>query len=389
MLFVENSEDRPDSEVLKPTAPGSIPGSGSLFLGNLVEVTTNRQQVVILPPFSVHSRPRGSCQIRFRLDGAPQSVSTGTKNKREAESQARAILTRWLIAQGKTTARGKTGLQAEIAAFLETQYANLKPSTRDEAELILRRFAECFPVAHAQDVTPEVFKRGAGKLKGKAAAKYWANILSTVRRFSRSLVEAGKLAQDFTAGIPMPPKGSFKIREETWTDAELDAALAALVPFDAEVLMVMRWTGMDTADLWAFQRKHMVKDETGAWMIRKRREKGKSDAETILQPIGSKALPILKARYDSTRHPEDRLFGNAFASIRSFNTSLMGRIRRATAPLGLPLKNLKALRHTFATYHAERGVPLDVLRKWMGHAKDSRTLDRVYVHRASTARFMD
>jgi integrase len=347
------------------------------------------KQVVILPPFSVHARPRGSCQIRFRLDGVPQSVSTGTKNKRQAESQAQAILTRWLIAHGKTTAKGKTSLEAAVAGFLDTQYANLKPSTRDEAELILRRFQECFPVPNVQDITPEVFKARAGKLKGAAAPKYWANILSTCRRFSRSLVAEGKIVQDFTAGIPMPPKGSFKIREETWTDSELEATLAAVAPFDAEVLTVMRWTGMDTADVAELRRKHLVKDEAGAWVIRKRREKGKSDAETILQPLGSKVLPILMDRYNTTRYPEDKLFGDAFASIRSFNTSLMGRVRRATAPLGLPLKNLKALRHTFATYHAERGVPLDVLRKWMGHAKDSRTLDRVYVHRASTARFMD
>lgn len=389
MDFVENETDSRISEALAESNPGSIPGSGSLFLEKLEEVTTNRQQVVILPPFSVHARPRGSCQIRFRLDGVPQSVSTGTKNKRQAEAQAQAVLTRWLIAHGKTTAKGKTSLQAAAAGFLDTQYANLKPSTRDEAELILRRFQECFPVPNVQDITPELFKARAGKLKGAAAPKYWANILSTCRRFARSLVAEGNLVQDFTAGIPMPPKGSFNVREETWTEEELEATLAAVAPFDAEVLTVMRWTGMDTADVFALRRKHLVKDETGAWMIKKRREKGKSDAETILQPLGSKALPILKARYDSTRHPEDRLFGDAFASIRSFNTSLMGRVRRATAPLGLPLKNLKALRHTFATYHAERGVPLDVLRKWMGHAKDSRTLDRVYVHRASTARFMD
>jgi len=368
---------------------GSIPLGGSIFTNIVKDMTTSRQQIIIIPAFSIVDRAVGNLQIRFRLEGIQQSISSGTKNKRQAEAEAKTILTRWLIAHGKSTTKGKTPLQAEIDTFIESQYRDLKPSTRTEAVLVLRRFANCFPVAFIQDLTPEIFRNGIPKLRGEAAPKYWSNILAIVRKFSLTLFEHGKIIQDFTKGVAMPPRSSFKVRTDVWTEEEFDAAIIAVNPFDAEILRVMLWTGMDSADVYELRRKHFVKDEEGNWVIRKRREKGKSEQETILQPIGSKALPILIKKLDETKHPEDRLFKIKYKSSHSFTSSLLTRVKRATAKTGHPLKNLKALRHTYITYHAERGVPLDVLRQWVGHTKDSRTLDRVYLHRASTSRFMD
>lgn len=353
------------------------------------EMRTIREQVIILPPYSVHARAAGNCEIRFRLDGVQRSISAGTKNQRQAESVAKAVLARWLAAQGKTTAGKKTGLRGEIDAFVEVQYRDLKRATRDEAILILNRFEAAYPLPHVQDITPEVFRAGAGRFRGEASPKYWANILATVRRFSRALVDQGKIVQDFTKGTPMPKRSAFGRREVTWTEDELAAVLEVLTPLDRDALTVMRWTGLDSSDVFELRRKHLVKDETGAWVIKKQREKAKGPEETILQPIGSVVRQILMDRYKATRLPADRLFDADFLDARSFTSSLRDRVRRATASAGLPLKHLKALRHTFATYHAERGVPLDVLRRWMGHAPDSRVLDRIYVHRASTARYMD
>lgn len=351
----------------------------------IVDLRTSREQIIILPPFSVHAREQGNCEIKFRIDGEQKSVSAGTRNKRAAEAQAEAILARWLAAHGKTTAAAKTGVQAEIAGFLDAQYTDQKPATRTEAVLVLRRFAEAFPVTHIQEITPQVFRDGAKKYRGEAAPKYWANILSITGRFARFLVDQGKIAQDFTKGVARPSRHSFGRRDAVWEEDELEAVLAVLNTFDQEVLLVMRWTGMDSSDVFELRRKHLIKDEKGNWIIRKRREKSKTEEETIVQPIGSKVLPILMGRYKRTKAPEDRLFGGIYSSARSFTTSLLGRVRRAAGPT----KDLKSLRHTFATYHAERGVPLDVLRPWMGHALDSRVLDRIYVHRKSTARFMD
>lgn len=364
---------------------GSIPVSGSNFPGKFEEVRTKSEQIIILPPYSVHARARGNCEIRFRVGSEQRSISAGTKNQREANARADAILARWLVAQGQTTAGKKTGLQAEIAAFLEAEYADVKPATRTEAELVMRRFTATFDVTHAQDITREVFRGEAKRYRGTASPKYWSNILAITRRFSGILVDQGKILQDFTKDVPMPPKSSFGRRETTWTDEEFEEALGYLEPFDKDVLMVMRWTGMDSSDIAEFRKRHITKDGEGNWTIKKRREKAKTDDETILQPISSRVRSIFLARHKAAKGPEDRLFGDRYATPRSFTTSLLGRVRRAAGAT----KDLKSLRHTFATYHAERGVPLDVLRGWMGHARDSRVLDRIYLHRASTAGHMD
>lgn len=345
---------------------------------------TAREQIVLLPDFSVHSRDRGSCVIRFRLDGVHRSIATGIRQKREAEAKAEGILARWLIAHGNATPAKSTALQAEIEAFLEAEYADVKPATKTEAALILRRFADCFPFPHIQDVTREVFHKAAKRYRGDASSKYWANILSITRRFSKALVSRKAVLEEFTQDVPMPPKASFGRREEVWDDEEFEAVIEKQSEFDREVLMVMRWAGMDSSDVAELGREHIKKDAEGGWIFKKRREKAKTDEETIVQPISSKILGLILARYKAAK-PGEKLFGSIYATPRSFTTSLLGRVRRAAGPT----KDLKSLRHTYATYHAERGVPLDVLRVWMGHARDSRVLDRIYLHRKSTSRFMD
>ncbi len=345
---------------------------------------TAREQIVLLPDFSVHSPDRGTCVIRFRLEGKQKAISTGIRSLREAESQAEGILARWLIARGEVTPAKQTALQGEIDAFLDSEFADVKPATKTEAVLILRRFADFFPFPHVQDVTREVFRKAAKRYRGEASAKYWANILSTTRRFSKSLVSRKAIIEEFTQDVPMPPKSSFGRREEIWEDAEFDRVVEKLAVYDAQVLLVMRWSGMDSSDVCELGREHVKKDTGGNWIFKKRREKAKTDEETIVQPISSKILGFILARYKAAK-PGEKLFGSIYATPRSFTTSLLGRVRRAAGAT----KDLKSLRHTYATYHAERGVPLDVLRVWMGHARDSRVLDRIYLHRASTARYMD
>ena len=344
-----------------------------------------REQILLLPEFSVHPKDRGSFVIRFRLEGAQRSISTGLKSRREAEAAAEGILARWMVSRGESMPMPPTAMEGEIEAFLDAEFEDVKPATKTEAALIMRRFVSFFPYASPQEITREMFTRGAKKYRGAASSKYWANILSTTRRFSKRLTSQKRISEDFTQDVPMPPRASFGRRETVWTEEEFSEVLEVISAFDREVLLVMRWAGLDSSDVAELRKKHILKDETGIWIFRKRREKGKTDAETIVQPLASQVREIVLARLKLAKGPDQKLFGDIYATPRSFTTSLLGRVRRAAGPT----KDLKSLRHTFATYHAERGVPLDVLRAWMGHAKDSRVLDRVYLHRTSTARFMD
>jgi integrase len=347
---------------------------------DFVEFRTDSEQMK-LPAWTLHEG-KGNLEIRFRWAGRHPSISAGTTDRREAANLAPGLVRKWIVSKGAGVAHP---LQAAAAEFLAEQYADRKPDTRDEVDLILRRLAAAFPALPSlAALSPKAFRVGLTRYRGEASAGYWTNILVTTRKFCRWATSRGYMAEDPTEGIPAPGKGRGK-RRDVWAEEYFAQVVAVVSPFDAEVLQVMRWTGIDSGDLFGFDpKKHVTRDEAGALTLRKRREKGKTDEETMVQPISSRILPFIEARRKTGEG-----YGAGYASVRSFTASLRKRVQSAMARAGLPVRDLKSLRHTFATYHAERGVPLDVLRGWMGHARDSRTLDRYYLHRASTARFMD
>jgi integrase len=352
--------------------PGSNPLSGSLFsqiMKDSVQIPNK------LPAWSIQEG-KGNLEIRFRHGGKFRALSSGTRSRREAENRAPGLLSRWLAARGQEAPQ--TAWADVVRAFREQEYADNKVTTWEEVAGVLRRLAAAFPEG-PRAVTPKSFREGLKAYRGRASAKYWANILSITRRFCRWAASQGLMASDATHGLPYPDKGQFGRREGIWADEYFDAVFVALQKADQERIMIMRWTGMDSGDLFHFDpKKHLSKDEAGHLVLKKRREKAKSDEETIVQPLSPRVAPLMGRKH-----------GEGFVSMRSFTASLLGRVQRAMSAAGLPARDLKSLRHTFATYHAERGVPLDVLRTWLGHARTSRTLDRYYIHRRSTARYMD
>lgn len=334
------------------------------------------------PPHSIQEG-KGNLEIRFRWEGVQRSISAGTKDEKTARARAPGRIAAWIAS--RSPAIRAHPFQAAAGEFIREQYADHKPDTVSEVDLILRRLAAAFPALPSVGaLTPAEFRSGLARYRGEAAPGYWTNILVTTRKFCRWAIDRKYMAEDPTKGIKAPGKKKGK-RRNIWPEEEFSAACAVLSEFDRECLMVMRWSGMDSGDLHTFDpTRHLVRDEKGALTFKKLREKAKSDEETVIQPVSSKLLPFMEARLKSGEG-----YGAKYASVRSFTASLRDRVQLRMEKAGLPLRDLKSLRHTYATYHVERGVPLDVLRRWLGHARDSRTLDHYYIHRASTSRFMD
>lgn len=331
-----------------------------------------------IPAWSIQPG-KGNLEIRFFWEGKHRSVSSGTKSQHEAENVAPDKVRQWIKARGKSAAAHP--LEAATSEFIAEQYADLKADTRAEVDLILRKLATAFPgIASLDQLTPPVFRKGLQRYRGAAAPGYWTNILVTTRKFCRWAVKRGYMAEDPTEGIPTPGKGKGK-RRDVWEEGYFGDVCEAVSETDREILLIMRWSGMDSGDVSGFDPKeHIVKAEDGTPTLRKLREKAKGPEETMVQPLSSRLGFLLKRKEG---------YGAGYTSVRSFTASLRKRVQSSMARAGLPIRDLKSLRHTFATYHAERGVPLDVLRGWLGHARDSRTLDRYYLHRASTSRYMD
>jgi integrase len=365
---IENLRRNPEPQ------PGSNPGSGSIFFENM---KTSVQLPNNLPAWSIQEG-KGNLEIRFRWGGKFRALSSGTRSRRKAQSQAPNLIARWLQAHGQ--APSQTAWEKAKEAFRTQEYADCKPTTWEGVETVLRRLQKVFSdLEGPHQLTPKVFLDRLKGYRGKAAPKYWAEILSITRKYCRWAVGRKLMASDVTEEIPYPDKKGFGRREKVWSDEYLAQVLEVLEPEDRGRILIMRWTGIDSGDLFTFDpAKHIVNDEEGNPVLSKLREKAKKETERIVQPLSSKVRNLM-----------DRRWGEGFASIRSFTSSLRGRVQRAMSATSLPVMDLKSLRHTFATFHAERGVPIDVLSRWMGHAPGSTVLLRYYVHRRSTARYMD
>jgi integrase len=339
--------------------------------------------------WSVQPREGRAWVVMFRWKGRQVAVTTLEHNEVKARARAPEVIARWFKKNGEKVPLSRDATLSQAAAeFLEARYLSRKASTAKEARVVLERLAGVMPEGWAK-LTRKTAKPYWGKLKGAASPKYWKNILTITRKFWRWAVEEGLATEDATEGLEGPRSMDFGIRKDIWTEEEVEAVVGALEAREAKAVMILRWTGLDPADLWNLRKRHFVKDKSGAWKIVKVREKAKSEKEIIDQPVSSKVRDLLMGLHAKAKGADTQVFPTPYRSAQVFTVLLRRHVLRAQAALGLRPLAVKSLRHTFATFHAERDVPIDVLRGWMGHTADSRVLDRVYLHRGSTARYMD
>lgn len=339
--------------------------------------------------WSVQLREGRAWVAMFRWKGKQVAVTTLEHNESKARARAPEVIARWFKKNGeKVPLSREATLTSAAAEFLEARYLSRKASTAREARVVLERLAGVMPEGWAR-LTRKTAKPYWSRLKGKASPKYWKNILTITRKFWRWAVEEGIATEDATEGLEGPRSIDFGIRKDVWTDEEVEAVVGFLKGKEAWAVQIIRWTGLDPADLWNLRKRHFVKDKSGAWKIVKVREKAKSEKEIIDQPISSRVRDLLMGLHAKAKGPDSQVFPSSYKSAQVFTVLLRRHVLRAQAALGIRPLAVKSLRHTFATFHAERDVPIDVLRRWMGHTDDSRVLDRVYLHRGSTARYMD
>ena len=329
---------------------------------------------------------KGFIKVGWRYNEEYPRFSTGTNNKVLAEKKGNEIFKKWLENLDDFKPSRKDAFEVEINRYIETQYEYKKPATIVSVKRNLKRLQDSLSVGSISEITKEMFENNAPKLRGDASPKYWTCIIVDIRKFFQWCIDKGILASDPARKIILPPKSSYKKRglEAIWPDGELEKICEVIYPPAIVHLKILRYTGMDVSDLCFLKKEHIFETENGLQIV-KVREKAKSDRETMNQPVNSKLLVIFR---QALANDSDRLFTTKTA--RNFNTHLYRQMKVARKNLKLPMRDLKSLRHTFATKHVERGVvPIDVLRTWMGHAPDSRTLENLYSHREFTAQFMD
>jgi integrase/recombinase XerC len=199
-----------------------------------------------------------------------------------------------------------------------------------------------------------------------------ARKLSALREYFRFLEGVGVIIKSPTTGIETPKReknGRQVLRPDEYTKM---LSLAGANPRDYAVLQVFLQTGIRVSEL-ANLRIADIDFLKPAITVR---GKGSVEREIALEKKGIHALKsYLGVRPDSD---SDRVFLNYQGEPIS-ERGIRKLVVKYRKEAGITKKaSCHTLRHTFATYKAEKGVSAYQLQQWLGHANLNTT--QIYIH---------
>ncbi len=218
------------------------------------------------------------------------------------------------------------------------------------------------------------------KLTGVSRARK----LAAVREYFRCLEAEGKIDRSPTHGVEGPKKEK-NIRTYLLPDEfSRMLSLAGTSPRDFAILQVFLQTGVRVSELCAL----LLSDvELDSQVLHISAGKGMSARDI---PMEKKAIQAIKnwlairptdtANYLFLNHDGQHLGERGVRKLVAKYRVLAGITRRASP---------HSLRHTFATYKAEKGVSPFQLQQWLGHAYLNTTQIYVHMGRQNAKKLMD
>ena len=199
-----------------------------------------------------------------------------------------------------------------------------------------------------------------------------ARKMSAIREYFRFLEGLGHIGKSPTTGVETPKRERNTrqfLRSDEYTKM---LSLAGANPRDYAILQVFLQTGIRVSEL-AHLRMNDVDFLKPSLIVC---GKGKVSREIALEKKGLQALKsYLAVRPDSL---SDKLFLNYKGESIS-ERGIRKLVVKYTKAAGITKKaSCHTLRHTFATYKAEKGVSPFQLQQWLGHANLNTT--QIYVH---------
>jgi integrase/recombinase XerC len=196
--------------------------------------------------------------------------------------------------------------------------------------------------------------------------------MSAIREYFRFLEGIGVITKSPTTGIETPKReknGRQVLRSDEYTKM---LSLAGANPRDYAILQVFLQTGIRVSELANLKIDDIDFIKPSITV----RGKGKQEREIALEKKGIHALKSYLAVRVESFSPR------AFLNYQGEPISERG-IRKLVVKYrkeaGITKKaSCHTLRHTFATYKAEKGVSAFQLQQWLGHANLNTT--QIYVH---------
>lgn len=301
--------------------------------------------------------------------GKPLQGSTGTRDKARAqEFHDRLKAELWDVAKLGRRPRHlwndavvRYVSEREGIASLETTKTHLRWLDRHLAGVPLAAIdrATIDAIAQAKRDEPRVVltRTGPKPTGGRVSA-------ATVRRVTGVLkaVLNAAVAWEWLDRAPVTPRGRSTGRRIRWlTPAQADALLAALPAHLAEMARFSLETGLRRANVTGLAWSQVDLARRIAWIHPDQAKARKA----IAVPLSETALAVLRRQLPAQRQAayRDSVFVYRGRPVRQTSTAAW---KKALARAGIEDFRWHDLRHTWASWHVQRGTPLQVLKELGG-----------------------
>ncbi len=351
----------------------------------------------------------GNWYLRVVIDGNPVVKSLGTTSKREAEKLRKELMHPLAVEnrmdalrniQGALTATGDELAELQKSAtpikgafwiyHKSPRRRDSGPGTLDKYESIYRRFekwmTEKHPAAVAlETVTEAIVDQYAEDLK---AAKFTASSFNQHKNFLKLLWKTllPKAANPWQ-GIAPQELDSLASRKETPTQAQYENLLAVTEndPDLHGLLIILANTGLRLID--AVLLKWGAVDFRNGVLTVAPRKTARRKGKVVFIPLLPDAAQVLNARQAGTvLDPAGYVFSEFAETYQRDRSAIPKRIAKAFERAGMATKSEQAgrqrklvlfgahsLRHFFVTRATQAGIPVDTVRRWVGHSSVAMT----------------
>lgn len=292
---------------------------------------------------------------RFTLNGEKLRFSTGQYDRREAqkvEDQRRAAQHDAPRLKGKTWG-------AAVLHWAEAQ-------TRSTSDLqSLAKFGTVFKDRLLVNVTAE------------SIDKALKSFIKTEGTYNRYLTRICAVLALSGVKLKITKKKDKQAKERAWlTEQQMDRLLAELKPHQQPMVEFALYTGLRQSNVLQLRWDHVDLNNKQVWIDASAAKGG----EAIGVPLNQEAFRVLKAIQGANPYWVFTFRGQPISEIK---TSFQAACIRAGVG---QLQNGRyagftwhGLRHTWATWHAKNGTPLEVLQE-LGGWTDPRMLNEHYAH---------
>jgi integrase len=237
------------------------------------------------------------------------------------------------------------------------------------------------------EIRPSLVRQWQHELHGRLAHASVLACRSLLNRILQSAEDEGLLPANPVGKVPPPkrpvdPEVIFgRTRPRVVTPKQLGQLLAHALPEDRDRLLVLAGTGLRAGELCGLRRERVRLREPQLEVVTVRYDAGrfgrgykhrpKSTAGIRVVPLAETVAEVLSGYLPGSRG--SLLFPEATRYV--LRHGYLRAVRRATKCsdlVGLDLRGPHDLRHTFATWLEDDGIPTRVIDELMGHAATRR-----------------